>query len=297
MQHRTFRPQARLRALFMASGLASLAFGFAALAAAQTPPSKPSPAINTPAAKNTFPATNEDWLTQAGKLYYSSTAAGLKGFDCDVKPDWQTAISQAKSVQLSAADQAQAIALLNAVKIALHARMDGGAILDWNPPAQSLDAKQIKMLDAEHSAFNQMLVQGFMQFWTPFIEGQMIPDSSTGLEVAVTDDGGRKIRIKQPQLEMSETFDSGHILRQVSVTLTGMRVEMAPTYSPSDHGLVVTHLHFFIRPATDAQSTMEMNVEITYQWLEGFPIPAHIDMNVEKVVDVNVAFENCTVQH
>src|SRR5579863_10221738 len=89
MQHRTFRPRARFGAVFLTPGFATLAFGLAALAAGQTPPSRPSPAVNTPAAKNDFPVTNEDWLTQAGKLYYSSTAAGLKGFDCDVKPDWQ----------------------------------------------------------------------------------------------------------------------------------------------------------------------------------------------------------------
>ncbi len=216
MQNRTFQRQAHCAALL-------LAFGFAMLAAAQNPSPNPSS------------GTNDDWLAQASKMYYSSTVAGLKGFDCEARPNWQAIYSSQNGGQLSAADQAK-VTLLNSVKIALHARMNGNSILDWNPPGQQLDADQTKLLDDMHSALNQTL-QGFMQFWTPFIEKQVIPGSSSGLEMASTDDGGRKMHIKTSEVELFETFDSGRILRQYNIVMSGTKVEVTPTYSPSDHGL------------------------------------------------------------
>ncbi|MGB0063107.1 MAG: hypothetical protein WBP85_01565 [Terracidiphilus sp.] len=276
MQKRTFLWQAHC-AVFLA------AFGFAALTMAQNPPAAPS-------------STNDDWLAQARKMYYSSTVSGLKGFDCEMRPNWEALFLTQNGGQMSATNQAK-VTLLGSVKVALHARMDGSSVLDWNSPPQQLDADQTKMLSDMHSALDQTLVQGFMQFWTPFIERQVIPDSPSGLEMAATDDGGRKIHIKQPDVELFETFDNGHILREYIVVLTGTKIEITPTYSPSDHGLVITHFHAFIRPADETQKVQEMNVDVGYQWLEGFPIPSRLEMEVLGTAQLKLAFENCTVQH
>jgi hypothetical protein len=276
MQNRTFVWPARCVILLMASC-------FATAASAQSPASSlPSNA-------------NNDWMAQASKLYYSSSKAGLRGFDCTVRPNWQALFTSQNGGQVSAADQTK-VNLLNQVGIAIHARMDGGSIMDWNPPAEQLDANQAKLLDDMHSALNQT-VQGFMQFWTPFIENQVVPDTAEGLDVTTTDDGGRKIHLKTSEIELSETFDSSRILRQYNVVMSGANVDVTPTYSPSEHGLLISHFHAFIRPADAAQKGQEMNVEVTYQWLEGLPIPAHLDLNVVGVADLDMAFEGCTLQH
>ena len=78
---------------------------------AQTPP--PSPSTDA----------NNEWLAQAAKLYYSSSKAGFKGFDCALGPIWQALYSSKSGGQLSAADVSP-VALLNSVKTALHARME-----------------------------------------------------------------------------------------------------------------------------------------------------------------------------
>jgi hypothetical protein len=275
MQSRSFLWPARSAAFIVACS-------FVALAAAQNPPSSPSPNVNNA------------WLAQAAKLYYSSSKAGLKGFDCALQPDWQTLYASKSGGSVNAAD-ASPVALLNSVKTAIHARMDSGSIVDWNPPAQQFDTAQTALLDQMHDALNQM-VQGFMQFWSPFIENEVVPDSSDGLEMTATADGGRKIHVVTPQVEVTEVFDSGHILRQYGVVLSGTKVDVTPTYSPSDHGLLITHFHATIQPQSDPQKVQEMNVDVAYQWLEGFPIPAHLDMEVTGVAGLNIAFENCTVQ-
>jgi hypothetical protein len=276
MQNRTFLMPARCAILLLASC-------FAALAPAQNPPSGPTPQ-----------ADNDAWLGQTAKLYYSSAKAGLKGFDCTVRPDWQAVFATQDSGQVSADDQAK-VTLLSSVKIVLHARMAGGSILDWNPPAQLVNSDPASLLNAMHGGINQTF-QGFMQFWTPFVENQVVPDSSAGLDFTATADGGRQIHVATSQVEVTEIFDSGRILRHYIVVMNGTKIELTPTYSPSDHGLLVTHFHALIQPVNDPKKVQEMNVEIAYQWIDGFPIPARLDMDVTDTATLHFALDGCTVQ-
>jgi hypothetical protein len=256
---------------------------FATLAAAQTAPSNPPS------------SDNDTWLAQTAKLYYSSSKAGLKGFDCTVKTDWQALYATQNGNQVSAADGAK-VALLNSVQIAYHARMDSGATVDWNPPDQQLDASQTTLLKDMHDALNQTLT-GFMQFWTPFVESSVIPESPDGLEMTTTDDGGKKIHLQQPTIELTESFDSSRVLRQYNIVMEGTKIDVTPTYSADSHGLLISHFHALLSPMNDPAKVQDMSVDVSYQWLDGFPIPAHLFMGVAGVANLNVTFENCTVQH
>jgi hypothetical protein len=97
-------------------------------------------------------------------------------------------------------------------------------------------------------------------------------------------------------VEVTEIFDSGSVLRQYNVTMSGTKILLTPTYSPSNHGLLISHFHAVIQPMNDPQKVQEMNVEVGYQWIDGFPIPARLVMDVTGVAGLSIAFENCTVQ-
>ena len=125
---------------------------------------------------------NDELLAKTAKMYYSTRAAGLDGFDCDVHPDWRTLFSSANNGATLPDDDAR-LTTLKPVKIALHARMAGGSTMEWNrPPSpdKPLDADSTAMLDQLHQATEQTL-QGFLQFWTPFVDGSVVPASSEGL--------------------------------------------------------------------------------------------------------------------
>lgn len=266
-----------------ARSAALLATFFAAALAAQNTPSGP-------------PANaNNDWMAQTAKLYYSSSKAGLKGFDCALRPDWQALYASKSGGDVKASDE-PSVTLLNSVKTAIHGRMNGGSSIDWTPPAQPLDSAQTAFLSQMHDSLNQMM-EGFMQFWTPFIESQVVPDSAEGLEMTTAADGGRQIHLLTPEVEVTETFDSGRILRQYNVIMSGTKVLLTPTYSADSHGLLISQFHAFIQPANDPQKNQEMNVELTYQWIENLPIPAQLNMDVVGVAGLNITFENCTLQH
>jgi hypothetical protein len=238
---------------------------------------------------------NDAWLAQTAKLYYSSAQAGLKGFDCTVRPDWRALYTTNGGGTLSA-DNEQRVALLNRVGITLHARMKGGSTMDWNTPAP-LDNEQSKLLGQMHDALDQTLVEGFMQFWTPFIENSVVPDSSSGLEMMTTSDGGKKIHLAQTGIELNETFDSGRVLRQYNIVMNGTRIDLTPTYAPSTRGLIISHFHAFIHPAGEQTGpTQEMNVELQYETVDGFPLPTHFVMEVTGVATIHFALEGCKVQ-
>ena len=277
MPSRTLLWPARCAALLVA-------FGFIAITSAQNPNPPSSPTANT----------NDQWLAQTAKLYYSSTKAGLQSFDCALHPDWRALYSTNAGGSLAPED-AQRAALLSSVSMALHGRLKGGSSLDWNPPDQQFNTDQTNLLNQMHDALNQTLM-GFMQFWTPFVDGSVVPDNSGGLDIGPQPDGGLGIHLVQSDIDLTEVFDSGHILRQYNIVMSGTKIEVTPTYSPSDHGLVITHFHAYIHAADDPQKTQEMNVEVAYQWLEGFPIPARLDMEVTGVATLHFTLDGCTVQ-
>lgn len=237
---------------------------------------------------------NDIWLAQTAKLYYSSARAGLKGFDCTLRTNWQDLYTTTNGSMSD--NDAKSLATLNRVGIVLHARMKGGSTMDWNPPAQ-LDGDQSSMLSQMHDAMNQIIVDGFMQFWTPFIENSVVPDSSNGLEMTATAGGGMKIHIKNSDFELDETFDAGRILRQYNIVMSNARIKLTPTYSPSAHGLIISNFHALIHPP-DGQSgnSQEMNVEVQYETIDGFPLPTHFVMEVTGVAKLHLAMEGCTVQ-
>jgi hypothetical protein len=248
----------------------------------------------TAPAKSTDSAANDAFLARAVKLYYSSTKAGLSGFDCALHPDWRALYAARNSGTVSADDQPRVDAL-NSVAIVLHGRMAGGSTMDWNQPDRPFDTDTSKLLSDMHNASNETIM-GFLQFWTPFVDGTVVPDSSSGLEMTATEDGGKRIHLAQTDVDLTEVFDSGSILREYDVTMGATTINLTPTFSPSDHGLLITHFHAIIHQGVaPQQTTQEMNVEVAYFDLEGIPIPSRLDMDVTGVADFHFALDGCTV--
>jgi hypothetical protein len=265
----------------------------AAAAHAQNPPASPT-APSTPAAK---PSANDEFLAKAGKLYYSTAKSGLNGFACAAHPDWHTLFLSASKGAAVAADDPR-IVLLQTVKITLHGQLKGGSTLDWNTasnPAKPLDQDSTNMLENMHKATNQTL-QGFMQFWAPFVDGSVIPANSEGLEIAQTANG-HSIHLDASGTSLTEVFDSSLILQQFDVVVTGgTTVNFTPTYKPTQNGLLVSAFKAHIQPAgVPPGQAQEMQVEIEYQTLGGFPIPAKINMDVVNSGTFNFVLDGCTV--
>ncbi len=285
----------RFWAVLLAPAL--LPFSMPSLMAQTTP--APAAQSATPAPAPAAPATNspanQEFLANAAKLYYSTVKAGLNGFQCTVHPDWH-AILVAASKGAEVPPDNPRLALLNSVNIVLHARLKGGSTLDWNAPApeKPLDPDSVALLDRMHQASNQTL-QGFLQFWTPFVDGSVLPDPSQAVDIAATDKG-HIIHADQGNTSLTEVFDTGNILKEFNVVMGGAKINFSPAYKPTEKGLLVNGFQAKIQPPGVADDKAQlMNVAIDYQDVGGFPIPASIQMDVIGTGKLNYALDQCKI--
>jgi hypothetical protein len=270
------------------------------LAQAPNPPAPAAPASDAAVpAPQILPATavNDALLAKAAKLYYSSDKTGLARFDCAVHADWHAVFLDAGN-GAPVADDDPRVLLLNSVKVTLHARMKGGSGIDWVPPAhpaKPLDQDSIDLLDKMQAGTAQML-QGFMQFWPPFVDGSVVPDSSEGLEVTSTDKGGYKMHAEGGGTSLTEVFSNDMVLEQFNVAMGGMTIDFSPAYKPTEKGLLVQSFQARILPAgTPPEQAQLMHVALEYHTVDGFPIPARLNMEVVGTGKFNFLLDGCRV--
>jgi hypothetical protein len=270
----------------------------AAGAIAQTSPAATAPAAQS-AAGAAAPASDANiaFLTKASQLYYSTSKAGLKSFDCAVHPEWRTLFLSAAPAGTPVADDDAKILLLKTVAITLHGRLGGGSSLDWNvpsDPAKPIDAESKTALDGVHKGAEQTLI-GFMQFWTPFVDGSVIPSSADGIDFTRSDKGVT-LHADQGGTSLTEVLGSDMVLQQFNVVTGGAKINFSPRYKPTDQGLLVNAFLAHIQPpSTPADQGVEMHVEIEYQTVSSFPIPSEINVEVVGQGKFNFALDGCTV--
>jgi hypothetical protein len=281
--------------------IALLAISVAASAArAQDPaPGQAPPAAAGQPAQPSQPASKSnpetDWLARTSKLYYSSAKAGLIGFDCDVHPDWQTLFTSATK-GAPVADGDERIALLKTVKVTLHARMKGGSTIDWlaaSSPDTPSDQHSTDLLEGMHQSVQQTL-EGFLQFWSPFMDGSVVPDTAEGLEITHTATV-HTIHAAQAGTELTEVFDNNQVLEQFNVVMSGTTIKFSPSYTPTPQGLLVNRFVAHIQPAgTTPEQAQVMKVGVEYQTVSGLTIPSSLNMEVVGTGVFNFTFDGCT---
>lgn len=240
-------------------------------------------------------AADDALLAKASTMYYSTARAGLNGFACAVRPDWR-ALFVSANPGTAVSDNDSRVTLLNSVTIALHARLqDSSATLDWTPPAGvAFTSDQTGLLNQMQSATKQTL-QGFIQFWAPFVNGGVIPGNTSGLTVT-HGPSTFTIHAASNEADLTEVFSNDLLLEHYDVITGGNAIKLEPTYKATAQGLLVerflAHIQQLGNPPGPAQ---QMNVGIEYLTVEGFPIPHQLNMEVVGTGTFNMTLEGCTV--
>ncbi len=244
------------------------------------------------------PNTGDDdaLLAHAAKLYYSTKSAGLTGFDCAVHPDWLKLI-QSSEAGGAVTENSQDMMLLKSIAISLHARMNGSSTLEWVQPSNAskpLDQASAERIDQMHKGIEETLV-GFMQFWTPFVDGSVVPPNGRGIEIRHTA-SGLILHMKQPDAEVTEVFSNELILKEFKVVTGGKMIALKPSYDSSDDGLLVSRFVAHIGPENaHSAEVQEMHVEIYYQTVGDFPIPSRLNVEVVGTGTFDFKLDNCRV--
>ena len=282
-----FASPARLIPVLIVVGLTGAFAGAQGAPADKTTPAQTAQSAQTKA--------DIEWLASMSKLYYSSAKAGLTGFDCAIHPDWHTVLVTLGKDASVAPDDPR-IALLDTVKITVHAHMRGASTIEWvadSNPDKPLDQDSTDLLNSLHRSVEQTL-EGFLQFWGPFFENTVVPDTTDGLEITHTPTV-HTIRAKQGDTELTEVFSNELVLEQFNVNMSGTSIKFVPTYKPSPQGLLVSAFDAHILPARTApEQAQVMKVGIEYQPVGALMVPGKLQMEVVGTGVFNFVFDGCT---
>lgn len=238
---------------------------------------------STPTGPSSETAELDALLAKANSLYYSYARDGVTGFDCEVKPDW---------AQLFSSTTDSRIGLMNAVTIRLHVRTDGSTKMDWIDPPNPNDPNGV--LGSMHPAMDQTLT-GFVQFWKPFINSEVIPANSQGMVVHKSADG-IVIHGEDKEVKLDEQLDNSLLLKHYDVTMTNQVVKFEPSYTLTGKGLIVTYFLAYIGPIdATPQQIKEMHVNIDYQDVQGVMVPQKVRFEVVGTGTVAATLSGCTV--
>ena len=98
------------------------------------------------------------------------------------------------------------------------------------------------------------MLEGFLQFWSPFMEVTVVPPKADGLEIT-HGPTSHTIHAKQGSTELTEIFNSNLVLEHFNVTLAGTSIKFSPTFEPTPQGLLVKTFAAEIMPAgSDARA-------------------------------------------
>jgi hypothetical protein len=139
------------------------------------------------------------------------------------------------------------------------------------------------------------MLQGFLLFWTPFVNGSVIPDSTAGIEITKTATG-HTIHAVDGTTALTEVLNSDNVLTQFNVDMGGTKVSFDPIYKPTPNGLLVSNFSSSVQPAgsTPAQA-QKMKVAVEYQTMKGFLLPQTLTMDVAGAGTFVFTFDGCTV--
>jgi hypothetical protein len=210
-----------------------------------------------------------------------------------VHPDWQLLITSASRNNALPPDDTR-LALVKSSTVTLHSRMRGVVTFDWSDASQAktLDQQSAETLDGFHQTVEQML-ESFLQFWTPFIENSVVPDSADGLDVTHTPTV-HTIHAKQGDTELTEIFSNDLILQQFNVNMSGTSIKFFPLYKPTPQGLLVSGFRAHVIPVgTSPDQAQDMTVAVSYQPVNGFPIPDKLNIEVVGTGKFNFTLDGC----
>lgn len=240
--------------------------------------------LTFPVASASAQTTSDDQVVeQARKSYYSLSAAGLKGFRCDVRLDWDAAL---RSMKTEDAAREQLLPLLRQLHFEIAIKPGGAPEIsrhfDGTPP----DEQAAQRIRATTGHVEQMLGE-FLQEWSMFAFGPPLPSTRQNYRL---DRAGDDIHITiRSDPVVFETFNKDYALSEVSFADQHSTATMRPQFSRGDEGYVPTVLDSSIKAA--GADEIKNHIEIAYQTTEGFDLPRTVTVqNYQPAGNVQVQF-------
>jgi len=240
---------------------------------------------------NAAAADKKDVINQARNAYYSLRTQGLSEFQCDMTPNWDALLADAKKANPQAADSA--ISMLRQLQFTVSVGSTGSAKVTHNTVAAGNDqmAAGLKQI---YSGMEQMTT-GFFDTWSPFMIGSPFPKAEGDYEL--TDHGDVwNLSYQDGTTQVLTTMTKSLVIRETKVTSPQFTSSIRPQFKSSSQGLLLAGYDADYLGKSPSETT-HLQVGISYQTVNGFQLPEKLNLSGsygDTPFQVEVTFSGCT---
>lgn len=240
------------------------------------------------AAQSGAPANPAAAVGRARALYYTPADKGLQGFHCDLSFDWKNFIQKATNQPLP--DDDARLKYLRTIQLSVDDDLHGTGEMHWTaatPAPEGTEDSVGKVRDGM-----QQLWSGFFQSWNGFFTGGLLAlDNKASVEKTPA---GYRVATRDGESLAEEFYNDKLVLQSVHVATPRLESTMAPTFSPSSQGLLVTAIRSIYRQPPTAEPT-EVTMGLTYAPVNTFQLPSELTVSVGPA-NFDFHLGNCTVK-
>ena len=138
----------------------------------------------------------------------------------------------------------------------------------------------------------KQMVGGFVEAWTPTLNGTIIPSEVDSMKKTPT---GYLLTSKGEE-STSETLDSNLHLTGLSVKGKDLTSTMQTTFISSPKGLLMTQMEGDYHEADASAAATHVSMKTSFEPVQGVELPATLVASVPNVATFKFAFRGCTVE-
>jgi hypothetical protein len=218
-------------------------------------------------------ADKKEVVKQARSAYYSLQSQGLVEFQCNMAPDWEALLQDARKADPARADQA--ITTLKQLQFTVSLGRTGSAKVTHTAVAAAND-QMAQGLNQVYTGMEQM-VTGFFQTWSPFMLSSPLPEAESDFQME-EQAGQWNLIYKDGTADVVTTMGKNFAIQELKVITEEFTSTIQPGFTSTPKGFLLTRYQANYHGKSPAETT-QLNVGIAYQEVNGLQLPKKLDLS------------------
>lgn len=237
------------------------------------------------------PPDKKEVVRQARGSYYSLKSHGLVDFQCNIIPNWDALLQDAKKTDPDAANRA--IATLKQLQFTVAMGTTGSAKVT-HTTVNPENSKMAEGLNQVYGGMEQM-VTGFFDTWTPFMIGSPFPEVESDYALADQGDHWTLSYKEGPTTDVATTMGKNFAISELKVNTPQFSSSIRPQFTTGSQGFMLAGYHADYSGQSPAETT-KLDIGIAYQSVNGFQLPQKLNLSGSyggTPFQVEVTFSGC----
>lgn len=217
-------------------------------------------------------AASRQALSQARQSYYNLPNAGMAAFQCDLTPNWNALLEDARKQNPEAGEAAQKV--LNQLHFVLSFAADGDVKITHN----DLTGQNAEMQTALAQIYTGMeqMTSGFFETWKMFVYSSPFPEANSTFNL---DPAGSQYHLtyKEGTADVVTVMDKDFVISSVIVTAPTFTSTIQPKFLKTPKGLLLSSYNATYGNGKPEETTL-LNVQIGYQEVSGLQMIQKLDL-------------------